>query len=78
MKSIKIGQQEWSTKNLCVTHFRNGEPIQEVKNYDDWMNAINSNNPARTLQPLAWRGYTYRRRDDDLGKHAFSKGCSAS
>lgn len=48
MKSIKIGQQEWSTKNLCVTHFRNGEPIQEVKNYDDWMNAINSNNPART------------------------------
>jgi urease accessory protein UreF len=47
MNSVKIGHQEWSTNNLCVTHFRNGDPIQEVKNYDDWMNAINSNTPAR-------------------------------
>jgi hypothetical protein len=30
MNSVKIGHQEWSTNNLCVTHFRNGDPIQEV------------------------------------------------
>ena len=30
MNSVKIGHHEWSTNNLCVTHFRNGDPIQEV------------------------------------------------
>lgn len=39
MKTVKIGNQEWSTNNLCETQFRNGDSIQEVKNYDDWMNA---------------------------------------
>jgi len=60
MKSVKIGHQEWSTKNLCVTHFRNGDPIQEVKNYDDWMNAINSNTPARmSYRKSKKKGETY-------------------
>ena len=60
MNSVKIGHQEWSTKNLCVTHFRNGDPIQEVKNYDDWMNAINSNTPARmSYRKSKKKGETY-------------------
>ena len=60
MKSIKIANQEWSIDNLCVTHFRNGDPIQEVKNYDDWMNAYNSNNPARmSYRKSKKKGETY-------------------
>ena len=60
MKSVKIGNQEWSTNNLCVTHFRNGDPIQEVKNYDDWINAYNSNNPARmSYRKSKKKGETY-------------------
>lgn len=60
MKSVKIGNQEWSTNNLCVTNFRNGDPIQEVKNYDDWMNAYNTNNPARmSYRKSKKKGETY-------------------
>ena len=60
MKSVKIGTQEWATNNLCVTNFRNGDPIQEVKNYDDWMNTYNSNNPARiSYRKSKKKGETY-------------------
>ncbi len=36
MKTIKIGNQEWDTKNLDVDSFRNGEIIPECKTVEEW------------------------------------------
>lgn len=38
-QSVKIGTQEWTTKNLDVSTFRNGDPISEAKSKADWFNA---------------------------------------
>ena len=46
MKSVKIGNQEWSTNNLCVTHFRNGDPIKEAKTSKEWIDAWRNKEPA--------------------------------
>src|SRR5439155_1258427 len=35
--SVKIGTQEWMTKNLNVTKYRNGDMIPEVQDHDEWM-----------------------------------------
>ena len=35
IETIKIGNQEWTTKNLDVTTYRNGDIIPEVLNKDD-------------------------------------------
>lgn len=32
MKSIKIGNQEWSSENLNVDHFNNGDEMQKLYN----------------------------------------------
>ncbi len=42
----KIGTQIWTTKNLDVTTFRNGDPIYEAKTKEDWESASNAGNPA--------------------------------
>jgi uncharacterized protein (TIGR02145 family) len=34
--SVTIGTQVWMKKNLSVTHYRNGDPIPEVKNRTEW------------------------------------------
>jgi uncharacterized protein (TIGR02145 family) len=34
--TIVIGSQEWMAENLKVTHFRNGEPIQNVTDDTQW------------------------------------------
>jgi uncharacterized protein (TIGR02145 family) len=49
---IVIGQQVWSSKNLNVDKFRNGDPIPELKNNDEWQLAGRSGNPA-------WCYYNY-------------------
>ena len=36
IETIKIGNQEWTTKNLDVTTYRNGDIIPEVKDFDEW------------------------------------------
>ncbi len=36
--SVKIGTQTWMVKNLDVDHYRNGDPIPEVKNKNEWTN----------------------------------------
>jgi uncharacterized protein (TIGR02145 family) len=33
---IKIGQQEWMSENLNVSHFRNGDEIPEAKSAEEW------------------------------------------
>ena len=39
IKTIIIGNQEWTTENLDVNTFNNGEEIQETKNADEWATA---------------------------------------
>lgn len=36
MKTIKIGSQEWTKKNLRVFQFRNGDDIPIVQDPDEW------------------------------------------
>lgn len=44
--SIKIGKQEWMTKNLDVSVFRNGDLIPELKTNKEWKNASNEGLPG--------------------------------
>jgi uncharacterized protein (TIGR02145 family) len=43
---IDIGDAKWMTKNLDVSHFRNGDLIPEAKTADEWINALNKKKPA--------------------------------
>ncbi|MHC1707302.1 MAG: phosphatidylinositol-specific phospholipase C domain-containing protein [Bacteroidales bacterium] len=36
--SIKIGSQWWMGKDLTVTHYRNGDPIPKVDDFEEWIN----------------------------------------
>ncbi len=38
--TITIGTQVWMVENLKVSHYRNGEPIPNVSDPDDWGNLI--------------------------------------
>jgi uncharacterized protein (TIGR02145 family) len=50
--NVKIGKQVWMKRNLDVDHYRNGDPIPEVKDPDEWANlkigawCYYDNNPA--------------------------------
>jgi uncharacterized protein (TIGR02145 family) len=35
-KTVKIGTQEWTAENLNVEHYRNGDPIPQVQDKDEW------------------------------------------
>jgi uncharacterized protein (TIGR02145 family) len=37
-KTITIGSQTWMAENLKVTHYRNGDPIPMIKDYNTWIN----------------------------------------
>ncbi len=39
IKSVKIGTQTWTTENLNVSKFRNGDPIPEAKTEEEWIKA---------------------------------------
>jgi uncharacterized protein (TIGR02145 family) len=44
--SLKIGTMTWMTRNLDVSTFQNGDPIQQVKNKEDAVRATKNNKPA--------------------------------
>jgi len=44
--SVTIGSQEWTTKNLDTSSFRNGDSIIEASSKEEWEAAAKSNLPA--------------------------------
>ena len=44
--TVVIGSQTWTTINLNVTHFRNGDIIPEAKTEMDWLLANENKQPA--------------------------------
>jgi uncharacterized protein (TIGR02145 family) len=45
-ESAVIGEKTWTTKNLDVATFRNGDPIEEAKTYSEWDKAEKQKKPA--------------------------------
>ena len=45
-QSVNIGSQIWSSKNLDVITFRNGDPIPYAESNQDWSNACRNGQPA--------------------------------
>ena len=45
-QSVTIGTQTWTTKNLDVSTFRNGDAIPEAKTDEEWQAAGDNNQPA--------------------------------
>ena len=44
--SVVIGEQEWMTRNLNVSKFRNGDLIPEIQNDEEWEKAGQEGHPA--------------------------------
>jgi uncharacterized protein (TIGR02145 family) len=45
-QTVTIGTQVWTTKNLNVTTFRNGEPIPQAKTNEEWRLSYENKQPA--------------------------------
>jgi len=45
-QTVTIGTQVWSTKNLDVATFRNGDPIPQAKTEEEWEAAGDNKQPA--------------------------------
>jgi uncharacterized protein (TIGR02145 family) len=45
-ESIKIGKQEWMTRNLDVNRFRNGDLIPHIKDKEEWIEVGQNSQPA--------------------------------
>jgi uncharacterized protein (TIGR02145 family) len=46
MEIVKIGKQEWSTENLNLDHFNNGDEIQQIESAADWLMHLKEKKPA--------------------------------
>ncbi len=46
IKVVKIGNQNWSDRNLDVSTFQNGDPIFEAKTIVEWQKAADEQKPA--------------------------------
>lgn len=46
LSSIQMGIQVWSSENLSVSVFRNGDPIPEVTSPQEWSRAAKEHRPA--------------------------------
>lgn len=51
LKVAKIGNQEWMSENLNVSHFRNGDIIPEVKSAEEWVRLGSEGKPAYRTDP---------------------------
>ena len=66
MKTIQIGSQVWTTKNLRVFKFRNGDPIPIVQDIDEWL--LSFNEAAMCINPNNGECYyNWRAVDDPRG-----------
>ncbi len=45
-KNIEVGNQIWTTENLNVSHFRNGDVIPEAKTIKEWLDCYSISSPA--------------------------------
>ena len=45
-KEVKIGNQIWTSRNLDVSSFSNGDPIPEAKTEEEWRAASSNQTPA--------------------------------
>ena len=45
-QTVTIGTQVWSTKNLDVSTFRNGDPVPQAKTNEEWKKAGDNQQPA--------------------------------
>jgi len=45
-ESVRIGNQEWMTRNLDVDRFRNGDLIPHIKSNEEWKKAGENGQPA--------------------------------
>jgi uncharacterized protein (TIGR02145 family) len=45
-EEVKIGNQNWKTKNLDVEYFQNGDKIKQAKSFDEWQNYLKNDEPA--------------------------------
>jgi uncharacterized protein (TIGR02145 family) len=59
--AVVFGNQTWSTENLNVSAFRNGDLIQEAKTTEEW-------NLARDSQQPAWCHANFDRNNQQFGK----------
>ncbi len=48
---VTIGSQIWSSKNLDVDRYRNGDPIPQITNRNEWLNASSG--------AWCWYGFSY-------------------
>jgi uncharacterized protein (TIGR02145 family) len=46
IRSVRIGNQEWTTENLDVSRFRNGDVIAEADTYEAWEKACIAGTPV--------------------------------
>jgi len=63
--SVKIGEQEWSSKNLDVSTFRNGDTIHEIKSYDEFAHNVITSIENRKSIP-AWCYYNFDKKNGAL------------
>jgi uncharacterized protein (TIGR02145 family) len=72
LPSVTIGSQAWSTKNLNVTTYRNGDPIPQVTDPTQWANLTTGawcwyNNDSATYAATYGRLYNWYAVNDSRG-----------
>ena len=60
-ESVKIGNQEWTSENLSVSKFRNGDIINQSKTKEEWLRAGYREEPT-------WCYYKFDEANSTLGK----------
>jgi uncharacterized protein (TIGR02145 family) len=70
--TVNIGTQTWSTKNLDVAHYRNGDPIPQVTDPTQWANLTTGawcwfNNDSATYGATYGRLYNWYAVNDSRG-----------